>query len=115
MLQDTLVELPLLSTRAYGSELDEDRFRPLLVIHETPEAYDIEGDLPNAARSDVAVHPHLRYVEIACGHALDHDEDDTRHDYGSFSTRVDLGIAIDPKRARTTLKNGVLHIHAPKR
>jgi HSP20 family molecular chaperone IbpA len=94
----------------------QDRFAPALMIHETPDAYDIEADLARASRRDVSVKPHPRYLEIRCSHAIDHaGDDDEASRFGSFVTRVSLGDAIDVAHTDIVLRRGVLRIHAPKR
>jgi hypothetical protein len=39
---------------------EQDRFIPLFTIHQTPDAYDIESELPRTSRTDFLVKPPLR-------------------------------------------------------
>jgi HSP20 family molecular chaperone IbpA len=87
------------------------------MIHETPEAYDLELDLMGAALRDVSVKPHPHSVEIRCGHAIDHAEEKRAGGpatFGSFTTRLHMRDAIDVQHADITLRHGLLRIHAPK-
>jgi HSP20 family molecular chaperone IbpA len=118
--EDTMEWMPWLSAGSFvgpppGSRaFEEDRFRPVFTIHETPEAYDIESELPQARLSDVTVKPYRHHVEVSCGHAIDHVGAMRARRFGKFSTRVDLAVPIDPARAEMSFRHGLLRIHAPK-
>lgn len=107
-----------LSANAYlepmpGSEaFDRDRFTPVFAIHETPDAYEIEGELPHCSAKHIDVKPHRKYVDIACDHAEEHA--DRPRELGSFSTRLALTHAIDVSRTTVRYHHGVLSVRAPK-
>src|SRR6185369_15847022 len=74
----------------------QERFTPLFAIHETPEAYEIEAELPKSRRRDVSVKPRRHYIEVWCSHACDHDDEDALDGishpahFGSFVSRLTL-------------------------
>jgi HSP20 family molecular chaperone IbpA len=101
---------PMPGTDAYES----DCFRPLFTIHETPDTYDIETELPRSRKRDVKVTMHRHSIEVSCGHAVDHDNEHRAPHFGAFLTRLPLKDAIDIGHTQMTFEDGVLHIHAPK-
>jgi HSP20 family protein len=108
---------PYDETPSNPTRFPQERFTPMFAIHETPEAYDIEAELPLSKRRDVSVEPRGRYIEIWCGRAMDHDDDDREPHpprFGSFVSRLTLGHAIDVAHTRVTFEHGILLIHAPK-
>lgn len=99
---------------ATTTETESERFVPMISLHETPVAYEIEMALPTATIADVDVKPRRRAIAVRCRHAIDHVEGAPRPTYGTFVKLIRLGSAIDIERVTTELADGVLSIRAPK-
>jgi HSP20 family molecular chaperone IbpA len=101
---------PMPGTDAY----ERDRFTPLFTIHETPDTYDVETELPRSKRRDVKVTMHRHSIEVSCGRAMDHDVGHRPRRFGPFITRLPLKDAVDIGNKQITFEDGILFIHAPK-
>ncbi len=105
---------PYSDTTPGAGEPEGDRFVPMLAVHETPTAYDVEIDLPFATEKDVDVRAHRHDLVVRCKHAIDQYAPPGAPEFGTFLRRIHLAHLIDAEHVTTRLDNGVLHIVAHK-
>jgi HSP20 family molecular chaperone IbpA len=95
-------------------ETEHERFVPMISLHETPAAYEIELALPTATLEDVDVKPHRHGIAIRCRRAIDHDEAAKLPRFGTFVKVIRLGCPIDSGSVAPDLRAGLLRIRAQK-
>jgi len=90
-------------------EKARDRFVPVFAIHESPDGYEIEADVPGAQPNDVSVEVHESKIIIHCTHVLADDA------YGAFTRRLHLSHRVRADQLASEVRDGVLHVRIPKK
>lgn len=95
-------------------------WRPLMDIHETPDAIAVKIELAGMREEDIEIslYPNALVVTGRREDDFDHDETICYHEaqvrYGPFRADVLLGIPIQQETAEATYQNGFLRITLPK-
>jgi HSP20 family protein len=94
-------------------------WRPLLDLHETPEAFLIDVDLPGVAPDEVRIEVSERNLTIAGQRPVAPPEDAVssrcERACGVFRRSVDLPRAVDPARVTAECRHGHYRIRLPKK
>jgi HSP20 family protein len=95
-------------------------WRPLMDIHETPDAIAVKIELAGMREEDIEIslYPNALVVTGRREDDFDHDETICYHEaqlrYGPFRADVLLGVPIQQEAAEATYQNGFLRILLPK-
>jgi HSP20 family protein len=95
-------------------------WRPLMDIHETPDAIAVKIELAGMREEDIEIslYPNALVVTGRREDDFDHDETICYHEaqvrYGPFRADVLLGVPIRQEAAEATYQNGFLRILLPK-
>lgn len=94
-------------------------WRPLLDLHETPDAFLVEVDLPGAAPEEVRIRVGERRLTITgqrpAARPADAIASHCERVCGQFRRSVELPRAVDPERARAESRHGHYRIYLPKK
>lgn len=104
----------------FGTELDGASLRMRLDISETPQAFEVQADLPGVDKKDIDVRVHGNLVQID---ARVQREKETRGDkvlrseryQGSMSRSFTLAQDVDDAKVQAHYDRGVLSLHLPKK
>jgi HSP20 family molecular chaperone IbpA len=95
-------------------------WRPLMDIHETPDAIAVKIELAGMREEDIEIslYPNALVVTGRRDDDFDHDETICYHEaqlrYGPFRADVLLGVPIQQEAAEASYQNGFLRILLPK-
>jgi HSP20 family protein len=95
-------------------------WRPLMDIHETPDAIAVKIELAGMREEDIEInlYPNALVVTGRREDDFDHDETICYHEaqvrYGPFRADVLVGVPIQQETAEATYQNGFLRITLPK-
>lgn len=95
-------------------------WRPLMDIHETPDAIAVKIELAGMREEDIEISLYLNALVVTGRREDDFDHDETicYHEaqvrYGPFRADVLLGVPIQQEAAEATYQNGFLRILLPK-
>ncbi|MDK8462438.1 Hsp20/alpha crystallin family protein [Marinobacter sp. SS13-12] len=92
---------------------------PAVDIKETPEAFNIEAELPGMSKDDVKVTVQDGVLSIQGERKHEEETDDKKHHrierfYGSFLRRFTLPENVDENSIRANFKDGVLSLTLTK-
>ena len=103
--------------RWFGTEQD---FAPALDIKETPEAFEVEADIPGIEPKDLRVEANEGRLRIHGERKHEVDEKTENYHrkerlYGTFERQIALPPSADLERIEARVDNGVLHLTVPKK
>ncbi|MCL7942708.1 Hsp20/alpha crystallin family protein [Marinobacter sp. ATCH36] len=111
-------------TRNNGEREGKDLFSrsdwaPAVDIKETPEAFNIEAELPGMSKDDVKVTVHDGVLTIQGERKHEEETNDKKHHriervYGSFLRRFTLPENVDENSIRASFKDGILSLTLTK-
>lgn len=111
-------------TRGNGEREGKDLFSrsdwaPAVDIKETPEAFNIEAELPGMSKDDVKVTVQDGVLSIQGERKHEEETNDSKHHriervYGSFLRRFTLPENVDENSIRASFKDGVLSLTLTK-
>lgn len=92
---------------------------PAVDIKETPEAFNIEAELPGMKKDDVKVTVHDGVLSIQGERKHEEETNDNKHHriervYGSFLRRFTLPENVDENSIRASFKDGILSLTLTK-
>jgi len=94
-------------------------FLPQIDVCERPTEIVILVEMPGVERKDVTLSWKNHILTISGHKRRQSKSSDARYmcverNYGPFRREIAIGIAIDYKKAKAELKNGLMKIHLPK-
>lgn len=106
---------------SFASPRALEEFRgPKLDIRETPEAFEVEAELPGVDEQDLDVQLSDNVLTIRGEKKFERREDKEgqyrimERSYGSFARSIPLPYAVNPDSVEATFRNGVLKLTLPK-
>ena len=110
----------LLAESQIGPDSENDSsIAPAIDIHESPQAFEMECNLPGIKPSDVEITVHGNSVTISAeSQAAENSENGhwvlRERKQVKYHRKVTLGSALDPEKVVARSENGVLKLHLPK-
>lgn len=102
------------------SALNADNWGPSVDIHENPESYEIEADLPGMKKEDINID--LQGNVLTLSGERKHESESSAGDevrierrYGRFLRSFTLPQNVDPESIKANYQNGVLKLVLPKK
>ncbi len=94
-------------------------FRPAVEIKEKKDQYRLKVELPNVQKEDIDVELNQNAISIKAESKFEECKEDeniktSEFRYGKFTRVIPFEHEIDPERAKSEFKNGILHIELPK-
>jgi len=110
----------LLAESQIGPDSENDSsIAPAIDIHESPQAFEMECNLPGIKPADVEITVHGNSVTISAeSQAADNSENGhwvlRERKHVKYHRKVTLGCALDPEKVVAKSEYGVLKLHLPK-
>lgn len=110
----------LLAESQIGPDSENDSsIAPAIDIHESPQAFEMECNLPGIKPSDVEITVHGNSVTISAeSQAAENSENGhwvlKERKHVKYHRKVTLGSALDPEKVVARSEYGVLKLHLPK-
>lgn len=105
---------------AESNDLFGQQWAPAADIKETPEAFQLEVDLPGLKKDEIELSVVDNIVCIKGERRMETKEEKdgyhrTERHYGSFQRSFEIGGGFNPEKVEAKYENGVLRLMLPKR
>jgi HSP20 family protein len=102
-----------------GEELSTRTWTPPVDIHETPEAYQVQAELPGMTREDIDITLEHNVLRLTGERKLEKEQNQGNFHrleryYGTFARSFSLPAQVNAEGIQASFKDGVLSITVPK-